>query len=149
MPGSDLRSQPRTLIDGALGIQFSGHIRTADQVHGLARRFQTCLQFTQRLLAGAEDDGIHRQHTDLVAATDMQSGVVDLQVFDAIEHLHLLGRQTGTVDPAGGLATKQRSEEHTSELQSRPHLVCRLLLEKKKTKNNSKNINTKKRNKFN
>src|SRR3989442_1849106 len=27
----------------------------------------------------------------------------------------------------------QRSEEHTSELQSRPHLVCRLLLEKKKT----------------
>src|SRR2546422_4378129 len=27
----------------------------------------------------------------------------------------------------------QRSEEHTSELQSRLHLVCRLLLEKKKT----------------
>src|SRR3989442_5971657 len=27
---------------------------------------------------------------------------------------------------------EQRSEEHTSELQSRPHLVCRLLLEKKK-----------------
>src|SRR2546422_6631172 len=31
---------------------------------------------------------------------------------------------------AGGTA---RSEEHTSELQSRLHLVCRLLLEKKKT----------------
>src|SRR5437870_10348935 len=29
---------------------------------------------------------------------------------------------------------QQRSEEHTSELQSRGHLVCRLLLEKKKTK---------------
>src|SRR3989442_10503337 len=28
---------------------------------------------------------------------------------------------------------RSRSEEHTSELQSRPHLVCRLLLEKKKT----------------
>src|SRR3989442_7679438 len=27
---------------------------------------------------------------------------------------------------------RPRSEEHTSELQSRPHLVCRLLLEKKK-----------------
>src|SRR5690554_7242153 len=27
-------------------------------------------------------------------------------------------------------AQKSRSEEHTSELQSRPHLVCRLLLEK-------------------
>src|SRR2546429_6660978 len=32
------------------------------------------------------------------------------------------------VDPASG-----RSEEHTSELQSRLHIVCRLLLEKKKT----------------
>src|SRR5205809_4781838 len=31
--------------------------------------------------------------------------------------------------------TARRSEEHTSELQSRLHLVCRLLLEKKKTKN--------------
>src|SRR5690554_7371617 len=29
----------------------------------------------------------------------------------------------------------RRSEEHTSELQSRPHLVCRLLLEKKKKTN--------------
>src|SRR3989449_8588321 len=32
----------------------------------------------------------------------------------------------------GGLITMSRSEEHTSELQSRLHLVCRLLLEKKK-----------------
>src|SRR5690554_8091457 len=33
---------------------------------------------------------------------------------------------------AAGSADAARSEEHTSELQSRPHLVCRLLLEKKK-----------------
>src|SRR2546429_4135708 len=33
----------------------------------------------------------------------------------------------------GNNARLQRSEEHTSELQSRLHLVCRLLLEKKKT----------------
>src|SRR2546422_8804411 len=32
-------------------------------------------------------------------------------------------------------AKPARSEEHTSELQSRLHLVCRLLLEKKKKKN--------------
>src|SRR3989449_5564281 len=36
---------------------------------------------------------------------------------------------------------KMRSEEHTSELQSRLHLVCRLLLEKKKKRNNHKCIN--------
>src|SRR5689334_23976053 len=40
-------------------------------------------------------------------------------------------------------ATGQRSEEHTSELQSQFHLVCRLLLEKKKKKNNKKQIKTK------
>src|SRR2546422_2855663 len=38
---------------------------------------------------------------------------------------HLQGRRPGR-------ATRTRSEEHTSELQSRLHLVCRLLLEKKK-----------------
>src|SRR2546422_8127492 len=41
----------------------------------------------------------------------------------------------GLVFLAGGVtetARKTRSEEHTSELQSRLHLVCRLLLEKKK-----------------
>src|SRR2546422_7289719 len=40
----------------------------------------------------------------------------------------------GEDDPPGRKARAQRrSEEHTSELQSRLHLVCRLLLEKKKS----------------
>src|SRR5687768_17829980 len=39
-----------------------------------------------------------------------------------------------------GLPFAERSEEHTSELQSRLHLVCRLLLEKKNKKNNTKYI---------
>ena len=38
-----------------------------------------------------------------------------------------------------------RSEEHTSELQSRLHLVCRLLLEKKKKKQKNKNTQNKKK----
>src|SRR3989442_5530901 len=50
-----------------------------------------------------------------------------------------LGGRRPRVEPApGGPALGRRSraarsEEHTSELQSRPHLVCRLLLEKKKS----------------
>src|SRR5258707_3691948 len=35
--------------------------------------------------------------------------------------------------PAAGEESADRSEEHTSELQSRQYLVCRLLLEKKKS----------------
>src|SRR2546422_7167962 len=46
--------------------------------------------------------------------------------------------ECGALLPSAGLARRlpcggQRSEEHTSELQSRLHLVCRLLLEKKKS----------------
>src|SRR2546422_9061090 len=42
--------------------------------------------------------------------------------------------RSGTHSGAAGRGDR-RSEEHTSELQSRLHLVCRLLLEKKKKKN--------------
>src|SRR3712207_8559517 len=40
-----------------------------------------------------------------------------------------LGRESAVLDEA---EAERRSEEHTSELQSRQYLVCRLLLEKKK-----------------
>src|SRR3989442_8362289 len=46
----------------------------------------------------------------------------------AIAKAHL----TDLYDRGVPLGALGRSEEHTSELQSRPHLVCRLLLEKKK-----------------
>src|SRR5690554_7656440 len=50
----------------------------------------------------------------------------DLKMADALDWL------CNRLFVKGGL--ELRSEEHTSELQSRPHLVCRLLLEKKKKK---------------
>src|SRR5438874_6367213 len=54
------------------------------------------------------------------------------------------GGATGCGDITAGPASnaRRRSEEHTSELQSRRDLVCRLLLEKKK-KNKKTKINTK------
>src|SRR3989442_11032074 len=59
--------------------------------------------------------------------------------------LHVPAHEHGDRDRhAHGLVHEGRSEEHTSELQSRPHLVCRLLLEKKKKKNNYTLISKKK-----
>src|SRR3712207_8940872 len=55
---------------------------------------------------------------------DAQALVVFHQVLEAI------GQPVGKDD----LRAPDRSEEHTSELQSRQYLVCRLLLEKKKKK---------------
>src|SRR5437016_10564087 len=49
--------------------------------------------------------------------------------------------RTGPRSPETRL--RQRSEEHTSELQSLTNLVCRLLLEKKKKKKTKKNTNKK------
>src|SRR3712207_8672874 len=49
-------------------------------------------------------------------------------------------RMTGRKGNGGGMALARRSEEHTSELQSRQYLVCRLLLEKKKKKESNKSI---------
>src|SRR5690606_39813795 len=74
--------------------------------------------------------------------------MVDLQVLDAVVQLAAAEvRQIVLEDPMGDPQSPQqvqqdavlqargrRSEEHTSELQSRENLVCRLLLEKKKKK---------------
>src|SRR3712207_6853598 len=49
-----------------------------------------------------------------------------------LEDGEALRRQLGREVAAGPDARDPRSEEHTSELQSRQYLVCRLLLEKKK-----------------
>src|SRR5690606_31914423 len=95
----------RTLVDGTLGVQLGGDVGTADQVHALAGGNQALVQVTQRVLAGADDHGVHRQHLRLTLGdADMQAGVIDLEVLDRVEHLYLLVLQAGAVDPAGGLA---------------------------------------------
>src|SRR5690554_7487593 len=44
------------------------------------------------------------------------------------EQPHVMNHLTGEIAPESRNMLVERSEEHTSELQSRPHLVCRLLL---------------------
>src|SRR5690625_6480874 len=54
--------------------------------------------------------------------------------FEKVHHDKAVAQASGMPDVYMNILTSQgRSEEHTSELQSRGHLVCRLLLEKKKT----------------
>src|SRR3712207_7408841 len=76
-------------------------------------------ELRERRLAGqVAEDGAHFRR-DLRARR--QQGVVGVDLRRAL------------VEVAGGEERLVRSEEHTSELQSRQYLVCRLLLEKKKT----------------
>src|SRR5258708_28391762 len=63
-----------------------------------------------------------------VAAT---SAVAEYAVEPSLEHVRELARDHNLI-PLRHSFVADRSEEHTSELQSPDHLVCRLLLEKKK-----------------
>src|SRR3989442_12022019 len=72
-------------------------------------------------------------YTTLFRSVDEQLG--DAAALVEVEEDALAGRaeREHPVDAVPGEEVDvRRSEEHTSELQSRPHLVCRLLLEKKK-----------------
>src|SRR5690625_6753637 len=67
-------------------------------------------------------------HQKYVAATPIRVNVNGIRGKSTVTRLI-----TGIIKEAGYKTIgKTRSEEHTSELQSRGHLVCRLLLEKKK-----------------
>src|SRR3712207_6883213 len=61
-------------------------------------------------------------------ATDFQERVRQLE--DQVDRLQLVNHAMWLLEPVHLVL---RSEEHTSELQSRQYLVCRLLLEKKNT----------------
>src|SRR2546429_2331733 len=67
---------------------------------------------------------------DPITAVVADHGRSDGGRHDSIDREMSQRREGGRRDQ-GSLARERRSEEHTSELQSRLHLVCRLLLEKK------------------
>src|SRR3712207_8428488 len=67
-----------------------------------------------------------------VAAVEPHRDLDVRVVLEAVVGLAQEERLVGLADAGGLLPGPDRSEEHTSELQSRQYLVCRLLLEKKK-----------------
>src|SRR5690554_4768962 len=76
--------------------------------------------------------GVEGQEPKLVSATGGKLSAQNNLVVDYGSY-NLSGALSSVIDDH----SLARSEEHTSELQSRPHLVCRLLLEKKKKEETS------------
>src|SRR3989449_3534725 len=124
-PRAREREALHELDDGRLVLE---HLAGDAQAFGaLVDRYQT------RLL-----NFINRTIGDRERAEDLVQEVF-IRVF---RHLHRFDQtkkfSTWIYTIASNLAKNERSEEHTSELQSRLHLVCRLLLEKKKNKHKAK-----------
>src|SRR5689334_23565997 len=83
------------------------------------------------LFRSPSDSRGERRHPTAIAAHDPPHDLRGSGAVDTVDRrgAGLVERRPGRIDRAAS-----RSEEHTSELQSQFHLVCRLLLEKKKTK---------------
>src|SRR3712207_8661921 len=60
------------------------------------------------------------------------ASMIALLLPDVLGRSATIRREDCDWENSGGALKERRSEEHTSELQSRQYLVCRLLLEKKK-----------------
>src|SRR5690625_7118969 len=93
-----------------------------DLMNNLLKRFGDSIEIYQVLSSEKRDLDLSK--TDLIITTieptfDMKIPFVQINLFL-------------TEKDKRKIFNKVRSEEHTSELQSRGHLVCRLLLEKKK-----------------
>src|SRR5690554_2532070 len=130
------------LADGHLLVEGPPGLAKTRAVNALAKGIEGDfhrIQFTPDLLpADLTGTDIYRPETGEFV---FQPGPVFHHIILADE----INRAPAKVQSAllEAMAERQvRSEEHTSELQSRPHLVCRLLLEKKK--NNEKKEHQKK-----
>src|SRR5690554_1186796 len=87
------------------------------------------------MVTGSESGGYHQFGLALKGKLAGQGLTLEvLSTSGSMENLQRLTEGSAEVQLGLIQSGTTRSEEHTSELQSRPHLVCRLLLEKKKKK---------------
>src|SRR5256884_8390960 len=94
-----------------------------------ADRFATASQFAEALVTGSPAPGASRRPLLIRVALPLLAALTALGAIVLARRFSLPGNPAAL--DANVVAVAPRSEEHTSELQSRLHLVCRLLLEKK------------------
>src|SRR3989442_349812 len=148
---TDVRERAQTLLERA-GLGGKGTLLAAHLSHGEKRHLEIAIALASDpalLLLDEPTAGMSPEETDetmtliRALATGRTLVLVEhkmkvvMKISDRITVLHqgqVLAEGTPEEIRANALVqqTYLRSEEHTSELQSRPHLVCRLLLEKKK-----------------
>src|SRR5690625_6209106 len=97
---------------------------------GNAKAASTALGKARKIYSGSKAWGMVRTSTSPKKASTAARPICGAD--HQLRQFHRASNAKGQVGHKNQ-SRSRRSEEHTSELQSRGHLVCRLLLEKKKT----------------
>src|SRR5690554_848225 len=124
------------IVSGARNLIVNEHnlnkinvfpVADGDTGTNLALTMKTVLsKAKQKFRADETMDGIAKVAVEYAYGN---SGMIFAQYLNGLA-IGLQDKESITKDEFIEIVEKARSEEHTSELQSRPHLVCRLLLEK-------------------
>src|SRR5256885_440834 len=120
------------------GVTQAAALAALDDAEHVHRSIQENAAERQRLSSGLADLGLRpvRSHTNFIF---IDIGPEAQELSDELLREGVIVRPLGwmgfpeAMRVSVGVADENRSEEHTSELQSPCNLVCRLLLEKKKT----------------
>src|SRR3712207_7474023 len=106
--------------------------RAQNPFRGILDHMSEMARMREYAEGGGQEEGPRTHATAWVPTTDIFARGDDLIIRCELAGVH---QDDIDISLSNGVLTISRSEEHTSELQSRQYLVCRLLLEKKKKKN--------------
>ena len=98
------QGQLGSLFDRVFGVEFDRPICATNEMHSATGSDQSVLQFALRFLPCTHHHRVRRNCYVLVSHRDVQTGVVDATVSDAVEHLNRAIFERCPVDPAGGFA---------------------------------------------
>src|SRR5690625_3401755 len=140
-----VETNQRTMLEAFKEVQIGDHHFSSTDGYGYDDSGRDNLEALYAIVFGAEDALVRPQ---IVSGTHAISTALYGLLFPGDELLYITGspydtleeiigkrgNTIGSLKDYGVTYNEVRSEEHTSELQSRGHLVCRLLLEKKKNR---------------
>src|SRR2546422_6288118 len=117
-----------TLFRSAATVASQLHVRAQEAERQIAGVAQQALRHGAEIARASELLGSLVGHLDQVSKATGTLEQSSREIGKLVDAITRIASQTDLL----ALNAAIRSEEHTSELQSRLHLVCRLLLEKKK-----------------
>src|SRR5690554_7170140 len=106
---------------------ISGNSHRSRRFRGIKRVLACLLVVAVCGVTARDASALDKNQIVQMSKLGMESGAIKGAIDGAGSDLKLSAEDIGELRASG--VDEERSEEHTSELQSRPHLVCRLLLE--------------------